>query len=220
MGFLKFLKREKKEEALEDLDLPPAPPPLDGFDDKTPEMPEFPEFDEKISAPDNFPKFNFPEKEEEISQSDENKSALFPSFPEMEESMSPIEPVRVTPSPALQPLLSIKPMPQYEENVPQQESKPMHDEDSKTGRGLFRHEKSMLREISGRKEIYVRVDKFKAMLQSISIMRSNLRKSGEALMKLENIKNSKDRSYDKIKSSIDDLQNKLIFVDKTLFKGD
>ena len=68
--------------------------------------------------------------------------------------------------------------------------------------------------------MYVRVDKFKAALQNIGIIRGNLRKSEEAVMKLENIKNAKDRSFDKVKSSLDDLQKKLIFVDKTLFKGE
>ena len=84
------------------------------------------------------------------------------------------------------------------------------------GRRLFAHEKR--REIP--KTIYVRVDNFKATLGSINIVRSDLRKSEEALTKLENIKSSKDKSFDKIKSSLDDLQKKLIFIDKTLFKGD
>ena len=49
--------------------------------------------------------------------------------------------------------------------------------------------------------------------------RNDLRKSEEALMKFENIKNAKDKSFDKVKSSLEDLQKKLIFIDKTLFKG-
>ena len=52
------------------------------------------------------------------------------------------------------------------------------------------------------------------------MIRSDLRKSEEALLKLEQMKGAKDRSYDKFKASLDDLQKKLIFIDKTLFKGD
>ena len=48
----------------------------------------------------------------------------------------------------------------------------------------------------------------------------NLKKSEEALMKMESIKNAKDKSFDNVKSSLEDLQRKLIFVDKTLFKGE
>ena len=47
-----------------------------------------------------------------------------------------------------------------------------------------------------------------------------LKKSEELIMKLESIKNSKDKSFDKMKSSLEDLQHKLIFIDKTLFEGD
>ena len=71
-----------------------------------------------------------------------------------------------------------------------------------------------------RKEVYVRVDRFKAVLDSISMIRSSARKSDESLIRLESIKNSKDRAFDRVKSSLADLQKKLIFIDKTLFKGD
>ena len=210
MGFLKFLKREKKEDALESLDLPPAPPSMDDFDDKLPEMPEFPELNEKIPAPE-FPKFDF--NEEKIPQMDDKLASQ--DFPEMEEDTVPIEPISMPQGNATQPLP--QPMPEHEEIASQQEEMQL-SEPIKTERRLFRHK--IRRESLGRKEVYVRVDKFKAMLQSISMMRSDLRKSEEALLKLENIKNAKDRSYERVKSSISDLQNKLIFVDKTLFRGD
>ena len=50
--------------------------------------------------------------------------------------------------------------------------------------------------------------------------RGNLRKSEEALAKMESIKSAKDKSFDKIRASLDDLQKKLVYVDKILFKGD
>ena len=77
-----------------------------------------------------------------------------------------------------------------------------------------------MRERPNVKTIYIRIDNFKATLGSINIVRSDLRKSEEALNKLETLKSSKDRSFDKVKVSIDDLQKKLIFIDKTLFKGE
>ena len=215
VGFLKFLKREKKQEALEDFDLPPAPPLLEGFEGETHEMPDF----EKISAPDDFPKFDFPENEE-LPQMEEDKQSFGQSFPEIEEKMAPIEPVSVAPAMSIQPMPSASPA-QQEEAAHEEEAKPVPRGHPRGERGLFRHhERKAQREISGRKEVYVRVDKFKSALQSISMMRSDLRKSEEALMKLESIKSSKDRSYDKVRSSIHDIQNKLIFVDKTLFRGD
>jgi len=84
-------------------------------------------------------------------------------------------------------------------------------------RSLFAH-RAPARQRPAARTVYVRVEDFKAMLGTINIIRNDLRKSDEALMKLENIKNSKDKSFDRIKLHLDDLQKKLIFVDKTLFE--
>ena len=77
-----------------------------------------------------------------------------------------------------------------------------------------------LHEDARSRTMYVRVDKFRLLLGTINVVRSDLRKSDEALMKLESMKTNVDRSFDKMKASLHDLQKKLIFVDKTLFKGD
>ena len=227
MGFLKFLKRGKRE-SLDELDLPPAPPPLEGFEENLPELPELPDFEEKISAPEHgmeeemkfdfpeaqdlgkedFPGMNFPE--ERIADSSETPK--FPDFQEIEEK-PPISYIRAPMPQAPQPVIPAVSEPQQE---PEEEKPGFAPEFPRMGRRLFAHEKR--REIP--KTIYVRVDNFKATLGSINIVRSDLRKSEEALMKLENIKNSKDKSFDKIRTSLDDLQKKLIFIDKTLFKGD
>ena len=211
VGFLKFLKRERKEDALEDLDMPPAPPPLEGFEEGSlPELPGFPE--EDISAKDMEmpePKFEFPEKEglPELNEP-------FPDFkfPEMEETPVQIAPVRAPPVTEPQ----AQPMPEEEPaaEMPEPEAMP------KIGGRLFAHARDFARERPAARTIYVKVDRFKAILGSISMVRSDLRKSEGALMKLESIKNSKDRTFDKFKASLEDLQKKLIFVDKTLFKGD
>ena len=229
MSFLKFLKREKKD-TLDELDLPPAPPPLEGaepyfgasgFKEKLPELPEFPEFNEKISAPQEMPKFDFPE-EEKMQDMGEDEMPDFPSFPEMEEAKTyappvrtPIPPVRVA---TTRPEPSIPQMQEHEES-PQEESKQSSFYPRMSGR-LFAHERRSLRQRPNVKTIYVRIDNFKATLGSINIVRSDLRKSEDALKKLENIKSAKDRSFDKIRASLDDLQKKLIFIDKTLFKGE
>ncbi|MBI2658595.1 hypothetical protein HYX05_00645 [Candidatus Woesearchaeota archaeon] len=221
---MKFLKREKKE-TLDELDLPPAPPSLEGFEDNMPELPDFPDFgEEKISAPkEDMADFNFPEEEQNAPESKEN-TMDFPSFPETEEEpMPPIEPIK---APFTIPQ-EIPPMPEqeperesvYEERPAEEEheTEPQETYPKAAGR-LFSHEKRVLRERPSAKTIYVSVDNFKATLGSISMIRGNLKKSEEALMKMESIKNAKDKSFDRMKSSLEDLQRKLIFVDKTLFK--
>ena len=225
MGFWKFLKRGKKE-SLDELDLPPAPPPLEGFEEN---LPELPDFDEKISAPEHDtgkePTFDFPANVPDFSKEDfpgmtfhEEKTIggeglpELPDFPEFEEKLS-VPDARAPMPQAPQPAIPAVSEPQQE---PEEEMPGFAPGLPRMGRRLFAHEKR--REIP--KTIYVRVDNFKATLGSINIVRSDLRKSEEALTKLENIKSSKDKSFDKIKSSLDDLQKKLIFIDKTLFKGD
>ena len=221
MGFLKFLKREKKKDTLEDLDLPPAPPPLEGFEENAPEFPGFQDFpEEKVSGTEEAP-FGIPENEEQIGLGKEDTMFDFPTFPEIEEKpIRSISSVSTTPR-ITEPMPSIsQPMPEPEQDVREEAEFAPSDVYPKMERRLFSQEKRMLRERPNLKTIYVRVDKFKATLGSISIVRSDLRKSEEALTKLEDIKNAKDKSFEKLKSSLDDLQRKFIFVDKTLFKGE
>ena len=213
---------------MDELDLPPAPPPLEGaepgfdasgFDEKMPELPDFPDFDEKISASGDMSEFEFPE--EKMKMPGKEAMPEFPNFPEMEETEEyappvspPIQPVR---APSNQPAPSIPRM--QEQQVSEEESKQSSYYPKMSGR-LFAHERRSLRQRPNVKTIYIRIDNFKATLGSINIVRSDLRKSEEALNKLETLKSSKDRSFDKVKVSIDDLQKKLIFIDKTLFKGE
>ncbi len=217
MGFLKFLKREKRQDVNE-LDLPPEPPPLEGFEDKHDF--DFPE----IKVPDDFDlsKFDVPDEDEkddsdyvpkmpEVKYKDIRD---FPEFPEMMgEPKAPAEP-EILPRPLAASSPAAQPM-QVAEQKEMPRSEPQHMQRKR----LFHHEKDTW-EKPARREVYVRVDKFKAVLDGISMIRSSVRKSDEALMRLESIKSSKDRSFDKVRMSLEDLQKKLIFIDKTLFKGD
>ena len=235
MGFLKFLKREKKE-SFDELDLPPAPPPLGGLEEdmefpaftdfdkentqksKISDTSKFPDFREISVKDDEIPKFDFPE-EEQIPDLGKKEDMQFPGFPEWEEE--PANTIQNIRAPAVMPepaQTTFQPVP--EANQEAREEQPMPDAFPRIERRLFRQEKRLAKETSSRKEIYVRVDRFRATLQNIGMIKGNLRKSEEILIKLENIKNSKDMSFDKVKSSLDDLQRKLIFVDKTLFKGE
>ncbi|MBI2658090.1 hypothetical protein HYX08_05350 [Candidatus Woesearchaeota archaeon] len=212
---MKFLKREPKK-GLDELDLPPEPPPLEGFDENIPELPDFQDFNEKLSAPE-MPKFDFSQKEPNYDEMPDfgKEGPEMPGLPAMEEEpMQGPEPAPQTAAPMPQPMPVQQPF-------PEQSPEPVSSDDfPRIERRLFSHEKRILREMPSGKTIYVRIDKFKATLGNINLVRSDLRKSEEALMKLENIKNSKDKSFDKVRASLDDLQKKLIFVDKTLFKGE
>lgn len=214
MGFLKFLKKGKKPDVSE-LDLPPEPPPLEGFEDKQGfELPE-------IKAPDDFdmPKFDVDDIDkadsgyESVPELKDKDMPDFPGFPEMEdEPEAPAEPEMQA-----QPIAAPAPVAQPMEAAEQEEMP--RSEPHMQRKGLFHHERKGW-EKPARRNVYVRVDKFKAILDGISMIRASVRKSDEAMMRLESIKNSKDMSFDRLKMLLEDLQKKLIFIDKTLFKGD
>ena len=216
VGFLKFLKRGKKER-LGELDLPPAPPPLEGFEE---DMPALPELGEKESK-EGFPSFDFPEIDEKISAPDE-ESTQFSSFPEIkDEPFQPIEPISpLSQEPAPQTDTEQEDTEQHEIIVEEELPAESLDMSPQTETGIFGQEKETLIKTPSGRTLYIGVNKFKSMIGSINNIRKDIKQSEEALAKLEHIKNSKDKSFDQMKSSLDDLQKKLIFVDKTLFKGE
>ena len=218
MGFLKFLKREKKNEGNE-LDLPPAPPSLEGFEEHD-IMPGLEDTKISAGAQDlDLPQehdFDFSKDMDFDLDNDAGKGDKMPEFPEMTDFE---EDTQKTPHPAVPvaplqaPVMDIEEPGEAQEEDEHTAEPQATDYQKAAKRYLFPERRH------ARQQTFVKVDRLKSVLDNISRIRSDLRKSEEALLKLENMKGSKDRSYDKFKSSLDDLQKKLIFIDKTLFKG-
>ena len=230
MGFFKFLKRGKKE-SLDDLDLPPLPPlknshgnlDIDAdFGQELPDFPEFPDLDKELGADSNgeLPKLDFPEHDE-LSWTPQ-KYGQKPSFGNLPQSDD--EPVTDDNAAEDQDLTSYSiptPVQESKQEIAEPELKlPLAGSYPKSSGRLFSQEKKALRDSPAGKTIYLKVDDFKAMLGTITIVRNDLKKTEGYLSKLENLKSAKDSSFDKVKLSLDDLQKKLIFIDKTLFKGE
>lgn len=248
MGFLKFLKRDKKEDTFKDLDMPPAPPPLEGFEENIPEIPDFAEIDKgDISAPkeelpkEEFPKFEFPEIGEKTLELGKEDLPDFESLQEIEKMpLPPIEPAgiktEISESTVPEQMETITPgqmgasneeFPGIMQPTAPMPAAPIRRRPSDVSRvnlafNIPRKEKERDFEqiIKSGTSMYVRIDKFKVAIGSINIIRSDLRKSEDTLIKLENIKVTKDKYFDKVRLSLDDLQKKIIFIDKTLFKGE
>lgn len=196
MAFFKFLKKERKA-ATEELDLPPVPPPLEDFDQ--PPSFDFPDLDKEKLPEAEEPSFEFPEAEPQADIPEE-----MPEFSIPEEEM----PASIFPS------ISAP----SETAVPEQIS-----EEPELLETTPKIEKSLYQErriLPTRREVYVNVNQFRAVVSDINEIRRDLRSSDEALIKLESIKTAKEKSFEKVKSQFDDLQKKLIFIDKTIFKGE
>ena len=202
MGFLKFLKKSKEDKLEmpfeEDLDMPPSPPVLSSKE----RLPPMPDLEMKP--------FSMPEEETPSSIDLEPMETEIP-----EEIPKPPEPR----------------LPRFEEKVkpahlPRHNQPPIHKERhisplERMERYAVREERKILRhEAAPLKPIFVRIEKFKEIKRSSGIIRNDLRNADEVLAKLQAMKGDKDKEFSKWQKTIEDIQKKMIFIDKTLFKGD
>ena len=217
MGFLKFLKRDKSKDFdldLGNLDVPPLPPGMEGKGfEELPELPEMPDIDEPFSGME--------EKETPVSQI---------KIPPLRQPADMQEPV-FQPSKVFKPMGSIKtdfemqmpeePMPQFKGDIPEIEPEPRRAGTyERFSRAAVREERSILEHKDAKGPIFMRVDKFRNVLRNISEIRGSLKVSNEILSKLNEIDANAEKDFEKWKNVMTDLQKKLVFVDKTLFKGD
>ena len=84
----------------------------------------------------------------------------------------------------------------------------------------FREEKSMLGHRRSKGPIFVRVERFRGIIGSASLIKNNLKMAEQTASKLSEIDESRERAFEKWQNIMLDLQKKFLFIDKTLFKGD
>lgn len=70
-----------------------------------------------------------------------------------------------------------------------------------------------------RKAIYVKINRYKNILGELRLTRNRLSEADDALMRVAELKIYKDKEFEKWRESLEDLQRKLIFVDRTIFGG-
>lgn len=69
------------------------------------------------------------------------------------------------------------------------------------------------------KPIFINLDKYKAVIETLNTMRSNLLKYSELPTKMADIKISKDTTYEKFRNVLEDVERKLLYIDKNVFGG-
>ena len=231
MGFLKFLKRDKKQEQnldFNNLDVPPMPPNASKTSnvkvkgEEFPDLPELPELDK------------LPELDEPTPGYQEK------SFPELEmPSMPPLEPPSQVkrlkdvetqkPIEMPKPLFDMKKperfMPPKKEEMPkhspilkQDIDEPMPEFGKKFERAVIREEKNVLIHKDAKGPIYVRVDRFREILKSISTIKNDLKEGDAALVRMNEIDVNSDKRFEKWKNAMGDMQKKFIFIDNAIFK--
>ncbi len=199
MGFLKFLS--KKKELQEELDIPPPPPPGAedlGLTSIGEELPPPPPSDEE-----GLPPFPGPEEREELPP--------LPEMPEFEEEFAEEEAklreFTSLPPKAESQASELPPLPPRAEASLKISQKPLAPPQPRM-------------DIQEAMPIFVRANQFKDILKGINVVKVNLKKSDDVLLRLDDLENSKEREFTKWRSEFEDIQNKIMFVDKILFKGD
>jgi hypothetical protein len=69
------------------------------------------------------------------------------------------------------------------------------------------------------KPLFVRTDYYRQILNNFIDIKDTLGESEEIIYRLENLKKNADVEYSEFKRGIEEIQRKLIYVDKTLFEG-
>jgi len=246
LGFLKFLKRDKKKDIqldnIDNLDMPPAPPGMDmpppnlGEKDleKMPELPELPE----INGDETFP----PIKEKPLPDLELPSEKPLPELKIPEENTVPELDLPPLPGPKIEedvgmqndmlkipqpsrPLFGVpKPVFGAPEQKPSAEMtgipkpKPEIRSYERLERAAIREENAVLSHEKAEGPIYVRVDRFKEILTGTQTIRNDLKTASQSIVKLNEIDINRDKVFEKWHNVMMDLQKKLIFIDKTLFK--
>ena len=85
-------------------------------------------------------------------------------------------------------------------------------------RAAVEEERAILKHKEAEGSIYIRADKFGDIITGTSAIKNSLKLASQAVVKLNEIDIRRDRALEKWKNVMIDLQKKLIFMDKTLFK--
>jgi hypothetical protein len=218
MSFLKFLKRDKSDnlelstEDEENLDVPPLPPHFDSRSNQSfPEMPEFPKSDKIFSdieeKPAREPKF--PEVKEDIKPEDSIEEKIPPAEEpvehDTEEQKAPLFPKPLFGTPFLGPKMDFD---QQEAEVPKARlyKEPENENIQKPVLKGYEVKKN---------QIFIRVNDYRCLLQDLKILKKDLKKVDDSISVYTEAKEGK---FEKWKSTLNDLHNKINCLDKTIFK--
>lgn len=67
--------------------------------------------------------------------------------------------------------------------------------------------------------LFVKIDDYKAILHGISVVKNNVDEANNIIKRLGTIRTEKDKEFEKWKSKLEDLNRKLVYIDKTIFEA-
>ncbi|MBD3249477.1 hypothetical protein GF336_05510 [Candidatus Woesearchaeota archaeon] len=69
-----------------------------------------------------------------------------------------------------------------------------------------------------KKPIFVGIENYKNMIDEIGLMKNTLKEAEDTIVRVSEFKGDEDKAFDSWQKQIEDIQKKLIYADKTLFK--
>lgn len=70
-----------------------------------------------------------------------------------------------------------------------------------------------------KKPLFIRTDQYSKILLNLDTLKEYVRQSSEIIYSLENLKRNADIEHNSYKNSLEDIQRKLIYVDKVIFES-
>ncbi len=201
MGFLRFLGRKEERKVDDELDVPPPPPSSMGMSSIDSDL-NAPFPGDELTSSLSFPK---QDSKQQMSQSKglpsmddfdfdapSSRVEMSRPMPEMNMQMPRPAPSQIQPSSFGTMQRPIIPPDMPAPNAPEQ-----------FGRSL-----------------YVEVEQFRNMMADLAKTRTDLKRMETVMEHMLVTEANRDKDYAKYRAILNDTQRKLVFIDKTLFKGD
>lgn len=125
-------------------------------------------------------------------------------------------------------------LPEVPQPVPTQEPKPPHDITPPTPEPIHKapiheepkpkvqheHKEFMIEEPHVEGPLFVNVADYQEILQGVDKIKTTLSDSEEIISKLNDLKNAEDKVFENWRSSIEDIERKITYIDQVIFRGE
>lgn len=203
----------------------PSPKPKKMETKPLPQFPEFPEMPDMPEAPEMpeepAPQEEMPSMDVDEEQAEEESHAHFPSIPDMPtddvipDKIPPLEGIPEAPDftleesrPKMMDIPPMEPMRTAPKPIRRPEMPPAY----------FPAQEPVMhrREIKG--PLFIRTDRFKALLDDIEQIRSTFKQEDDIFFRVNDVKSAQDQKFEGFRQALEDIQRKLLFIDRSLFE--
>ncbi|MBD3310473.1 hypothetical protein GF351_04595 [Candidatus Woesearchaeota archaeon] len=205
-----FGKKKKEEKLKKEFELPPPPPPI-GEDEGLPEFPPPPptpsEKPRKAKAGPELPPPPPVRWEEE------------PKAPEKEEPKPATPSMPAAPRMPPQPKPEIRPLPKIHEVRKAPQPRPHHPLHEMPAEPEYHERAAKKPHTMPQGPVFVRAENYQGIINSINSIKAEMKQADDVVLRLDELEKERGNAFKRWREQLEDVQRKLIFVDKSLFEG-